>query len=400
MTTRETQPTVEEEKKQQWQFAKWVLGVLYSPMKTFEEMVKKPSVKGPILILLLTLPFTVGVQYTSGARFFLETPTPEDDLWTERSSGTPAFLWGSNGNITYDDSDHVLGNHSLSASLTNSSQVWLQLTNIGSFNCSKEEYTRLSFSIKWVQGANAVPAATLQLFSLNNESNRFELDLRDVIANSTGIWANVSVNLAINGWTQPDLSSSWENITGISFRLTWDNLSTIVAKIDGLFFGKYLLVSTQSDFGLQLVYSLMQSIFVFLLRWLILSAILWLALKSFSSWRGVWKDLVSTFGYIYSPYVVYLGALALLFLFLPPFSYPYNARYLEDVYLENIGIYQNIWVVPISILSLLDYGWASILCTVALKKMTELSWSKAFIIGFVSVVISVLFSSLLLSLFV
>ncbi len=393
MTIKETPPVEEEEKKQPWLFAKWVVGVLYSPMKTFEEIVKKPSIKGPILILLLTLPFTVGVQYTSGARFFLETPTPENDLWTEKPSDT-LFLWGSNGNITFDSADYVSGNYSVSASLTNSSLVWLQLTNIGSFNCSEEEYTRLSFSIKWVQGANAVPATTLQLFSLNNESNRFELDLGDVVANSTGVWANVSVNLATDEWTQVN-SPSWENITGIGFRLAWDNPSTLVVKIDGLFFGKYLLFSSLSVFGLQLVYSLMQSIFDFLLEWLILSGILWLALKSFSGWKGVWKDLVSIFGYIYSAYAVYLGVLALLFLFLPPIFLPYNVTYLEYV-----DVYESSWGIPISILRLLAYGWASILCTVALKKMTELSWSKAFIIGFVAVVISLLFSSLLLSVFV
>ena len=83
----EAQPLEDEgEKKQSLQFAKWIFQVLYSPMKTFEEIVKNPNVKGPILILLITLPLTLSVQYTSGAKFFLEIPAPEYDLWTEKPS--------------------------------------------------------------------------------------------------------------------------------------------------------------------------------------------------------------------------------------------------------------------------------------------------------------------------
>ncbi len=132
----------------------------------------------------------------------------------------------------------------------------------------------------------------------------------------------------------------------------------------------------------------------FFLEWLILSGIVLFALKSFSDWSGFWKNLLSTVGYIYSASIVYLGALLLLFFLLPPIFIPQNITYLE--YLD---IYQGSWGIPISILSLLFYAWTIILCTVALKKIHELSWSKASMIGLGAVVMSLLFSSFLLSAF-
>ena len=361
-------------------------------MKTFEEIVKKPNIKGPILILIMTLPLVLGGHYVSGTKFFLEAPTPETDLWTEKPSNSTSFLWSSNDNITFDKNDNITGDYSVSSSLINSSLIWMSLTNIGSFNCSEEEYSRLTFRIKWVNEANVTPTATLQLFSLNNES-RFELDVGDVIANSTNVWANVSVNLATENWSGENLTK-WGSITGISFQLAWVNPANLTLKIDGLFFGKFIPMSSSVNFDLQLVYSLAQSGVNFLLEWLILSGIVLLALKSFSDWKGIWKDLFSIVGYAYSTSIVYLVALIILFFLLPPIFFPLNFTYFE-----YIAIYQVSWGIPISILSLLYYGWATILCAIALKKMHELSWNKAFLISFGAVIMSLIFSSLLLSAF-
>jgi len=362
-------------------------------MKTFEEIVKNPSVKGPILILLITLPIVFVGQYVSGTRFFFENPAPEGDLWTEKPSSAPTFSWNSNGNITFDGSDYMLGNYSISTSVTSNSSVWMRLSSIGSFNCSEEEYSRLSFRIKWVNEANVTPAAIVQLFSLNNESRRFELNVGDLVANSTNAWANASVNLNTEGWTQEN-SPNWANITGIEVLLEWTDPANLTLKLDDLFFGKFTSLSSSTTFSLQLVYSLMRNSVSFLLEWAILSGIVWLALKSFSGWKGFWRSLFSTVGYVYSTSIVYLAALAMLFFLLPPIFLPHNITYSE-----YLSIYQSSWGMPISLLTLLFYGWNTILCAVALKKMQELSWSKALLIGFGAIVISLLFSSLLLNAF-
>ena len=145
---------------------------------------------------------------------------------------------------------------------------------------------------------------------------------------------------------------------------------------------------------MQLAVSLMRSGVDFLLEWLILSGIVLLAFKSFSEWNGFWKNLFFTIGYIYSASLVYLGTLTVLLLLLPSIFLPYSITYLE--YLD---IYQASWGTPISILSLLFYGWTIILCAVALKKMHELSWNKAFMISLGAVILSLLFSSFFFSAF-
>lgn len=386
---------LEEERKEPSQFAKWILRVLYSPMKTFEEIAKKPNVKGPILIMLITLPIVFAGQYTSGAKFFLETPTPENDLWTEKPTNSTLFTWSSNGNLTFDNGDSAVGNFSVSTLFTNISLAWVRLTRIGSFNFSEEEHSRLAFRMKSLSNANATPTdAKLQLFSFENESRVFGIDIRDQLAGTADAWANVSVNLVAESWNEEN-SPSWANVTGVGLQLTWTEPITLILKVDGLFFGEFYSVVSSDSLALQSTYWLLRSAFDFLLRWLILSAIAYLALRSFSEWKGFWKDLVSILGYVYSALIVYQGALAIAFLLLPPIFIPYNLTYME--YLD---IYQSSWGLPISILSMLQYGWTTVLCTIALRKVVqEISWSKAFLIGFGAVIMSLILSSFALSAF-
>jgi hypothetical protein len=268
----------------------------------------------------------------------------------------------------------------------------MRLTNIGSFNYSKEDYSRLFFRIKWVNEANVPPNnATLRLFLLNNMSEIYKLDIKDDLANSSNVWANVSVNLGSENWTQKN-STIQANITGIGFQLSWANPANLTLKIDEVFFGTY--TSASSTFATQLTYLLIRSITHFLLEWIILSGIVFFFLKSFSDWAGTWKNLLSTVGYVYSPSIIYSSALALLFLFLPTVFFPYNISYLE--YLD---IYQRSWGVSISIVGLLYYVWVTILCGIFLKKLHEFSWRKAFLMGFGAIFTSLLLSSFLLSAF-
>jgi hypothetical protein len=164
-------------------------------------------------------------------------------------------------------------------------------------------------------------------------------------------------------------------------------------KIDDLFFGKYSPVSSLEGFELQLVYFGVRSLVNFLLEWLILSGIVLLALKSFSDWKGVWKNLFAVVGYVYSTFIIYFAALILLFLVLPPFFFPQNLT------IEIVELYQSSWGIPSSILSLIFYGWTAILCVVALKKIHELSWSRAALIGVAAVFLSAFWGSFLLSIF-
>ncbi len=374
-----------------WNFAKLAFKVLYSPMRAFEEIVSKPTVKGPIFILIMMLPFVIGGQYVSNMKLFLEVPSPENDLWTEKPSASSIFLWISNDNITFDNKDYVNGNYSVSSSINGSSQIWARLTQISSFNCSEKEYGRLSFSIKWINTMNVTPTAILQLLSSYDESNRFELNITSLIADGTNDWANVSIDLNSDSWEAPIGSPIIENITGVSFYLNWINSGNLTMKIDDLFFGKYHPFSSLEGFELLLIYSGMRSSVKLLLEWIVLSGVILLALKSFSNWKGSWRNLFAVIGNVYSSFIVHFAALILLFLLLPPFFFPQNLTS------EIFELYQNSWFWPISILTLVFYVWAAVLCIFALKNVHELSWSKAIMIALASVFLSAFWGSFLLN---
>ncbi|TET56152.1 hypothetical protein E3J51_05400 [Candidatus Bathyarchaeota archaeon] len=380
------------EQEEPLQFVKSVFKVLYSPMKAFEEIGKKPSVKGPILILLITLPLFVSIQYSSTSKFFLETTIPENDLWTEEPHNSHSFLWSSGDEILFDNTDYISGNYSVSISAFNSSQIWMYLTEIGSINCSEGEHSRLSLAIK-ISNEEELTTAALQLFSGNNDPNGFELDILPLIGTVANTWVNITVDLANDNWTKTTATSSWTDITGIGFQLTRLGLGNFTVKVDGLFFGKF--VSSASSYGVDLqLLSVVRSSINFLLEWLILSGVVLLLLRSFSKWTGSFKDLFYYIGHVYSASIVYLSAIALTSFFLPPLYIPANITFQQYV-----NIYQASWGAPISYLTLLYYGWATILCAVSLKKLVEMSWSKAILVGFGAFVMGVLFSSFLLSVF-
>lgn len=66
-----------------------LLKVLYSPVKAFEKIVKKPDVKGPLLVFVLTLLATAGMQYVLASKILLETDGGTAPLLaTDMFSGT------------------------------------------------------------------------------------------------------------------------------------------------------------------------------------------------------------------------------------------------------------------------------------------------------------------------
>lgn len=360
-------------------------------MKAFKEIAEKPTVKGPLLILLITLPLVVAIQYSSTSKFFIETPIPENDLWTEEQHTSQSFSWNSSNEILYDNDDHISGNYSIRTTVSNESQIWFKLTEIESINCSVSEYSRLTFGIKVT---NQTPSTTtLQLLSESNDESGFELDISSLLTDNTGTWTNITVDLATDEWVKTSPIASWTNIKGVGYQLTWGGSYNLTVKIDGLFFGKFESSAASYAINFQLV-SILHGIVSFLLEWLILSGIALLILRSFSSWVGRFKDLMYYMGYVYSASIVYLGAIALISLFLPSLYIPANITFQEYV-----RIYQASWGAPISYVTLVYYGWATILCAISMKELVGISWGKAILAGFGAFIMSILFSSFLLSAF-
>ena len=220
-----------------------VFKTLYSPIKAFEQIVKKPDVKGPLLILALVLVLTTVSQYTSASKIFDEEPMTDRDEWTESTVWT--LHWASNGETTR-EADMVVGNYSIASNITNSTHLWMNLTDIGSVNCSRNAgYERLSFWIKW-KSSNIVFAdlnATLRLFS-NNGDDYFKLDFVETLSNLSDEWSEVKVDIgpeseSYEGWEHMG-SPDWEKVTGVEFALAWSVPANLTMKIDDLYFAKFV----------------------------------------------------------------------------------------------------------------------------------------------------------------
>ena len=371
-------------------FAHDVLKTLYSPIKAFEEIVKKPDVKGPLLILVLTLALTTVSQYASASKIFDEEPMTNRDDWTESTAWIPHWL--SNGEETTRDTDKVVGNYSIASSVTNDTYIWMNLTDIESFNFSRNaDYERLSFLIKWKyqNGILVPPNATLKLFS-DNGDDYFKLDFRDKVSNSSDEWKNVKVDLGPEsenreGWELVG-SPNWENVTGVEFVLVWSVPANLTIKIDDLYFAKF--VPLMKYFFSGWFSSLTMSALSFFIHWGLYGVILLLVIILFGEKVDSWKPLFLVVGYLFSVTIVNLLVTVALIPMLP------------ETRLEDLA---QIWYLSLPYQTILYFSlitdvWMAALCMIATRFLYTLTWRKAIAISVLTSLINFILSPLLTSL--
>jgi len=382
-------------------FAREVFRAFYSPVEAFKEIVKKPDIKGPILILVLSLLATAATRYVYASKLYLETPTPEKDEWTESVS-----FWTSNGTILIDGTDHIIGNYSVKSFISNGTSIWMKRTDIGQFNCSGGEgYKGLSFRIKWIHQNGEPPInATLRLFS-KSESRYFKLDLTRNISSSSNEWYNVTDPINIGpqsqGWVPVQANSShWENITGLEFRLDWldSDAANLTMKIDDLYFGKYGPLLATGLFSSWYVSSLMSAATDFFIRWFLYAVFLWLIIKLFRGETGRWSVLFIVIGYaffvMYPIGVVCASVDAFLISMLPPLNFPLKAwkpiKGEERIASELMTkIYEKSWYPALAYqlsfyLTFTYYAWIIALSAIAIRSLRGFTWRKTGIISGIS----------------
>ena len=347
-------------------FAHDVLKTIYSPVRAFEDIVRKPDIKGPLFILLLVLIVTAGLQYASATKVSDEEPMISRDEWTE--SVTWIAQWTSNGELAR-DADEILGNYSFASFVANNATAWMKLTGIGSFNCSSQTgYERLSFWIKWghQDEMSDVPNATLKVSSGNGD-DFFELDIGSKLSNSSAEWRIVKADLGPNseGWV--DLGSpKWENITGLELRLIWPSPANLTMKLDDLYFAKFaplIVYFFTGWFG-----SVMTSALGFFILWGLYGGALLLVIKLvFGEKVGAWKTLFVVVGYLFSVRIVYLVVTVVLLSALP------------NIRLENLA---QVWypTLPYQVMlysSFVTDVWMAALCAIAVRSYYSFTWKKA-----------------------
>jgi len=384
-------------------WAREVFRVLYSPLKAFKEIVSKPDIKGPILILVLILVTTAIAQYASASKLSIETaPLATDNWWKESITN-----WNSNGNVTIinNTGQNFLGNYSIQ-SISNGTLIWMNKTDIGPFNYSGEAgYKALSFRIKWIHQDGKFPSnATLRLFS-PDQNHYFKLNLTDLISNSTDKWANITVNIGSEDskWL-PENLPTWENINGIEFEMRWavSDSGNLTMIITDLFFGKYISILATNIYGSTILPSIIDGVFVFFLNWAIFAGALMVCTVTFREKVGPWKVFFIVMGYIFSITIVYIIVRTLLISALPELRLQYEAwkawdpnateaelRIASGIVTQQIQTY---WA-PSWIYQLGTYfifamdAWTVALSVIAIHVLRETSWKKAVAIALLGYVV-------------
>ncbi len=323
---------------------------------------KNPSIKGSLLLLLIVCCLSVASLYVVGSKLIVLTPNSQTDAWTEPG----AFpLWTSNGNIEFDETDKLVGNTSFSTSVLESSTLQFNLTSIGEFNSTTGGYEVLYFNLKWIHSGGSPPdTATLSLISRGGNS-RFELNVVGNLSDSGSQWISLLVELGPDNarFIETD-SPSWENITGIGFFLNWaDQGGNLTAKIDVLYFGKYVALAEAGYFEITLATFSLMTALDFMLKWTLFAAGLWLVIRTFATTSRPFREIFYATGYCHSGLTIFVVMRVLSLLLLPPF--------------QSLGESQGVLGYFLQVSLLVFNVWPVILGAIALRKMSNFSAKRA-----------------------
>lgn len=361
-----------------------IFRVIYSPIKAFESIVKKPDFKGPILILAIILACVAAEQYVFASKILLSPRTPTNDQWTEST-----FHWTSNGVVSLVNNTYVIGNYSIKSQVSNATSIWLETTNIGSLNCIGDEgYNRMSFWINWVHQAKISPNnSTLRLFYAGNGTRYFKQDMSTLISKYSGNWSTslsgIDIGPSSQGWSSVN-SPNWANITGVEFRLNWSTRANLTMYIDDLYFLKkpFSFISTTS-MGDQVILYLISTIIGFFLTWIIYVGSFFIVSVGSKQKMGSWRSLFIIIGYTFASAIVSILVRAILFASLPSLTFPLNSYpALTNDDAVRASVTEQLWypyiAYPLTLIPNLGIDvWIVALCAVAVHAFGGVSWKKA-----------------------
>lgn len=379
-----------------------IFKAIYAPRKAFNEIAKNPKYIGPVLVMVLFILANMGYVYAIVSKTYLEQtmPTAEQlDKWTENST-----LWTGASNVTIKDNfvDYIngtyYGNRSIEFSIVNNMHIWMQLNDTGSINCSGPDgYKSLYLRIKWTSPEANPEKVTIYLFSVTS-SDYFRYDLTDEFSNSTSnVWNNLTIPLATENWLNNSANADWGNITGLKLEFAWPNNSNITLLVDGLFFGGFF----KSQVGNAAIYMFNYAIVYamqFTVRWVFLGGLLYIMIKVFGA-KTVWRPLLILIGFALITMFVQAVITVALFSTLPTLYYP--LEYLGGVNGESENAYSKITEKTLLVSQITGYiqiaiiFWTIALCAIAIRQLTEFSWSKSFLVAMVAYFVTVLVESFL-----
>lgn len=373
--------------------------VIYSPFEAFKEIIQNPKYIGPLLIMILAIAANAGDAYALASKTNIEQTIPvasQLDEWTEN-----ATIWISSANITLSD-DHIngtyYGNKSLQFTAVNSDLIWMQLDLSKSIDLT--EYNNVSFRIKEIVQPDIVELknVSLRLFSHQTEYFYYNITGYFVPFVKTA-WNNLTISVGPRStWQSKSANADWNNITGLKFEFGWSENANLTVRLEGLFFRGLFISALNSLSGYLVNFSLV-GFMQFTIRWVLLSGILFFMSKAFRA-KTVWRTLLILVGF--ALITLFLQALinALVYVNLPVLYYrfefiggvkgesevAYNAILQETALVSQIVGYVQIAM----------YVWTIGLCAIALRTLSESSWTTSVIVAAVGFVVTLLIEGLIL----
>jgi hypothetical protein len=381
-------------------FATDILKVIYAPHKAFKGIIQNPKYFGPTLIVILFIAASMGSTYAAISKTCIEKTLPDGKLldeWTENRT-----LWTSNAGITESNdgmNGSYYGNKSIAFSITNNTEVWAQLKDIGPVNCSGPDgYSKLSFRIKWTNPEVKPANATIQILSTIS-SEYFSYNLTGALPNFTyNVWNNLTLQLASNKWSNSSSAASWDNITALKLDFAWTDSSNITLLVDGLFFRGIFSSPSGSATMTYLINYAFVALTHILLVWVFVTGLVYLMVRGL---RGnvLWKPVLIVIGFALVTLAIQSFVGIAVFLNLPKLYYP--LEYIGGVAGEREIAYnafvEQTWLVSeiIGYIQIIVHIWTIALSSLAVRFLTGFGWTKSFFIGASAYLVTILIAGFL-----
>lgn len=360
-------------------------------------MIQNPKYIGPLLVMILFVAGSVASTYVVFSKQYYEQLSPNGtnlDVWTENST-----FWTSNANITLSNdaiNGTIYGNNSIAFSAQNTSQVSMNLTDIGTVNCTyPDNFYLLSFRTKLISPATPPENVTIQVFSLNSTSDYFYNDLTQEFSNTTynNIWNNITIQLASSDWSSSNSNADWGSVTGLQLNFTFPTSSNVTLLVDGLFFhGPFKSLIEEAGTSYLVEYAV-GDVFQFIIMWILLTGLIYLLVKAFKG-KIVWKPALIAVGFILVTMFIEGVINAVAFSTLPVIHYPFaligGVQGEGTAALNLITSQISLVTLTNTVVEYLVWAWTATLAAIVVRKATEFSWAKSVAIGLIAYLITLI----------
>lgn len=387
----------EEVKPKQFYFQ--FIRVMYSPYKVFREVAAEPRYISIIFVLLLFILSNTLFGYVVLSKSYVEETFPKVDLligqfdtWTENTT-----LWYStpNVNISLDYNDYINGSYygdkSIEFSANDSSKIFVKLTDVGPVDCgSSKGFKTLSFRIKLVNPPTLPSTASIFLYS-GDTSRYFYYNLTEIfLASKIGVWNNFTISLADGLWE--DHGGDWSKISGLALGFDWPKNMDIKILIDGLYFrGLFENQMNKDPTGYVSIISIF-GIFQFLIQLFVIAGIMFIFLNAFGG-KISWKPLLICVGLALITYFIQNIINSIVLTQTLDRLY-YSLEYLGGTVSEKAAAAAELNEQAFLFSMIANYvqiailAWASLLCTMANRVLTGLSWSKSAVSSVIALLVA------------